>query len=67
MTGCPCALACLARLQATSVRLQLTANAGEHATLGQLLRQIERQSRKTCDTDDGGLGWGRVGKLWCIS
>ena len=34
------------------MRLQHVANAGEQTSLGQLLRQIERQSQKTCDTDE---------------
>lgn len=47
-------------LQATALRLQQLANGGEACSLGHLLKQIEEQAVKSCDTDEGGPGQGAV-------
>lgn len=35
----------------------VAAEGGQPPALGPLLRMIEQQARKTCDTDTGGCGW----------
>ncbi len=43
-------------MQATGIREMQRAQQGRAATLGQLLKLVEEQTLKSCDTDKGGCG-----------